>query len=428
MIEPLFRVPVPPGTYTRGNIQIITPSPAPSPAPSSVPVPVPVPLPPPAIPEPVPVLPPPAEPAALLSPQEEGEVVRSFDRGMQPAELVVEEVPPVPIDEVVFGLEKYFTEQFENYLWKSTGRIRLKTVTEIRNTLLEIEREAGIKPALLYVSFIPSKPEAGKDDSDELQLVMVTGEGNPILKRVPGATRGKVSQVAAEFRRQVTNIRELQSAKYLPSAQQLYKWLVAPLEAELGEKKIENLAFIMDVGLRSLPVAALHDGQQFLVGKYSVSLMPSLSLTDTRYVDVRTLQILAMGAEEFPDASDLPAVPVELSAIAGRLWEGEAFLNQAFTADNLKSQRESFGFRMVHLATHGEFRSGEPNNSYIQLFNTKVHMGDELRNLQLSYPPVELLVLSACRTALGDEGAELGESRFCRAGGGEVGARQSVVC
>lgn len=133
---------------------------------------------------------------------------------------------------------------------------------------------------------------------------------------------------------------------------------MAPLSAEIGEKKIENLAFIMDVGLRSLPVAALHDGQQFLVQKYSVSLMPSLSLTDTRYVDVRTLQILAMGAEQFTDASDLPAVPVELSAIANHLWAGVAFLNQAFKVDNLKSQRESFGFRMVHLATHGEFRSG----------------------------------------------------------------------
>lgn len=56
-------------------------------------------------------------------------------------------------------------------------------MTEIRNTLLQIERETGIKPALLYVSFIPSKPEAGKDDSDQLQLVMVTGVGNPILRR-----------------------------------------------------------------------------------------------------------------------------------------------------------------------------------------------------------------------------------------------------
>jgi CHAT domain-containing protein len=183
--------------------------------------------------------------------------------------------------------------------------------------------------------------------------------------------------------------------------------LVAPVKADLEASNIDNLVFLMDTGLRSLPVAALHDGQQFLVEKYSVGLMPSLSLTDTRYRDIRKSQVLAMGAAKFTNQNPLPAVPVELSIIASSLWSGKSFLNDAFTLKNLKAQRQQEPFGIVHLGTHGEFKSGEPSNSYIQLWDTKLRL-DQLRELGWNDPPVELLVLSACRTALGDEQAELG--------------------
>jgi CHAT domain-containing protein len=163
----------------------------------------------------------------------------------------------------------------------------------------------------------------------------------------------------------------------------------------------------MDGGLRSLPVAALHDGKQFLIERYSAGLMPSMSLTDTRYVDVRNAQVLAMGAEKFTDQKPLAAVPIELNTIAGKLWHGKSFINEQFTARNLISQRQQQPFGILHLATHGEFKPGGAQNSYIQLWNERLQL-DRLRQLKLNDPPVELMVLSACRTALGDEEAELG--------------------
>ncbi|NET53556.1 MAG: CHAT domain-containing protein, partial [Merismopedia sp. SIO2A8] len=78
-----------------------------------------------------------------------------------------------------------------------------------------------------------------------------------------------------------------------------------------------------------------------------------------------------------------------------------------FTLENLKAQRRLQEFGIIHLATHAEFKPGTPHNSYIQLWNRKLHL-DEFRQLQLWDPPVELLVLSACRTALGNREAELG--------------------
>ena len=163
----------------------------------------------------------------------------------------------------------------------------------------------------------------------------------------------------------------------------------------------------MDEGLRSLPIASFHDGENYIVANYSVGLMPSLSLSDMRHIDLKDAQVLAMGASQFTDQTPLPAAPLELSLITEQLWSGEAFLNDQFTIDNLIRSRASRSYRIVHFATHGEFTSGTPSNSYIQMSDSRLGL-DKIRELSLHNPTVELLVLSACRTALGDKQAELG--------------------
>jgi CHAT domain-containing protein len=193
----------------------------------------------------------------------------------------------------------------------------------------------------------------------------------------------------------------------LPASQQLYQWIIAPLEADLKAQGIDTLVFSMDAGLRSLPLAALHDGSQFLVEKYSIGLIPSVNLTDTNYESVKNTEVLGMGASQFAQNKPLPAVPAELNAIASE-WKGKSFLNQTFTLNNLRSQRNNRPYRIIHLATHGEFKPGAPSKSYIQLADTRLTL-DRVRELGWNQPPkVELLVLSACKTAVGDNDAELG--------------------
>jgi filamentous hemagglutinin family protein len=316
---------------------------------------------------------------------------------------------------LVSSLEEPLTRQFEQYLGQP-AQTRPVTLAETRNILRKVERATGVKPALIYVTFVPPtltdnelRNVSAQSPDDLLELVLVTAEGEPIRRRVTGATREKVLPVVQQFQSEVTNAQS--GRDYEAPSQQLYQWLMTPLETDIKARSIQNLSFIMDGGLRSLPIAALYDGQQFLVEKYSLGLMPSVTLTDTRFQSIRDLQVLAMGAEKFKERKPLPAVPVELSLITQSLWQGKSFLNEAFTIQNLKAQRQQKPFGLIHLATHASFRPGAPSNSYIEFWDAKLQL-NQLSELRWHEPPVELLVLSACRTALGDRQAELGFAGF----------------
>ncbi len=328
--------------------------------------------------------------------------------------LTTQKLPPLVVEINPFSvgyLERRFTKQFEEYLGMSDTPI--KTVENAQQTLRQIEKATGVKPALIYVAFLPPNVLAIEQldfplqPDDRLTLVLVTAEGKPIWLPFPGATRKQVIKAAQQFSKIILSEGGDLSDSDLKQAQQLYQWIIAPLEKQLQARGINNLVFLMDTNLRSLPIAALHDGQKFLIEKYSVGLMPSLSLTDTHYRDVKNLKVLAMGAETFPDQPPLPAAPEELNIIT-QLWAGKPpYLDPAFTIDNLKQARSSEPFGMIHLATHANFQSGEIGNSFINFWQSKLQL-DQLRQLGLNDPPVELLVLSACRTALGDADAELG--------------------
>ncbi|MDZ7957637.1 MAG: CHAT domain-containing protein [Aulosira sp. DedQUE10] len=324
----------------------------------------------------------------------------------------------VVLDTAVANIEQEYTTQFQEYLGDA-AKPNLEAPNTARNILQQISDATGIQPALIYVNFIPTslspantlkqnKPKILPSPNDRLELVIVTAKGVPIRKVLP-VTRSQIIATAQTFTKYVT--KNSRNQNYIDPAKKLYQWLITPVETELQARKINNLAFIMDEGLRSLPVAALYDGQKYLVETYSVGLMPSLSLTDTKYVDIKKAEVLGMGASEFRNQNPLPAVPTELVTITSRLWQGNFFLNENFTLRNLQQQRQQKPFGIIHLATHAEFEPGDRSNSYIQMWDTQLKM-DQLRQLGWNDPPVELVVLSSCRTAIGDKEAEFGFAGF----------------
>ncbi|HEY9610281.1 CHAT domain-containing protein [Allocoleopsis sp.] len=293
-------------------------------------------------------------------------------------------------------IEQNWEKEFEQY-FKTNLSNESTTVKKIAETLRKIEAQTGKTPALIYM--LPR--------SQQLELILITPDGKPIHKRVSQANRKALQEQVQEFTRTLINPTFRNTNQYLAPAQQLYQWMIAPLEADLQAQHIDTLMFCVGGGLRTLPLAALHDGKQFLVEKYSFSRIPAFKLTNTIYADLRQSRVLAMGASQFQDQNPLPAVPVEISSITRSLWQGKSFLNQEFTLANLRSQLVSQPYQIIHLATHAAFQPGEPNNSYIQFWDKKLTL-DQMRQLHENNPQLELLVLSACETAIGDEQAELG--------------------
>ncbi len=314
--------------------------------------------------------------------------------------------------------EEYFGNKLAQFSGEKNSCGKVQTVEDARSLLNTLAGQTGRKSAIVYI--LP--------DTQELRVTAHFPEGAPVIKSIP-LNRTALLKVAREFRDEVApfvtdpvtsevilDVNKLKTTSYLASAQQLYKWLIAPIEADLKAQGINTLVLSVGPGLRSLPLAALHDGKQFLVEKYSIGLIPSLNLTDTRYRSLKNARILAMGASTFTDLNPLPAVPTEIATIVQDAWQGQSFLNEDFTLNKLRAERHQKPFSIVHLATHAEFQPGRPSDSFIQLWNQKLGL-DQLRRLELALPTVELLTLSACQTAVGDEEAELGFAGLAVAAG-----------
>ncbi|MGK7922978.1 MAG: CHAT domain-containing protein [Trichodesmium sp.] len=298
------------------------------------------------------------------------------------------------------------TNEYSNYFGRDFNEELINT-TNIREVLGSIANKTGTESAIIYVQAY----------AEQLQLILYIKNSEPIVKIISDVQRKNLINAVLRLRAEITNPARRHTDSYLPAAQKLYNWMIAPISAELETAKINTLLFSMDQGLRSLPIAALHDGEQFLIEKYSLSLIPSISLTDIQYRPIQGSRVLAMGASKFITQSSLPAVPVELETISQKLWQGSKFLNQEFTRNNLFTARKKYPYPIIHLATHAEFRPGLASNSYIQLWGSEQIKLDQIRELGWNEPQVELLVLSACKTAFGDKNAELGFAGLALAAG-----------
>lgn len=348
-------------------------------------------------------------------------VLLGRENGAQPMVISTDEVS---LDQTIAALEAQFTREYEVYLGLENNT-RILQLREIQSWLEEAS-QAPVNTGLIYVVFgrrqleenaalvcpVPTAvevegarqpPACLPHPEDTLHLILVTANEEPMQVDFPEVKREEVMALVNELRQEVTNQFKLRTTSYLPPAQRLHELLIEPLESTLEEQGIETLVMIPDAGLRSLPIAVLHDGEQFLMEKYSLGLVPSFSLTLPEYKSLQGVEVLAMGASEFEEMPPLPAVPVELQEIGGE----RAFLNEAFTVENLRREHQTGRFPIVHLATHADFQEGEPENSFIQLWESQIQLPD-MRGLDWGYPPVNLLTLSACRTAIGNEEAELG--------------------
>ncbi len=201
-------------------------------------------------------------------------------------------------------------------------------------------------------------------------------------------------------------------------SQQLYDWLIRPAEADLASSGIKNLVFVLDGSLRNIPMAVLYDSKQqkYLVEKYALALTPGLQLVEPKPLRKVKLNALTAGISEKRSVNGrefapLENVKLELSGIESVVSKSKKLLDREFTENNLQKQMKLADFSVVHLATHGEF-SSNPEKTFILTWNQLLKAKDFDRLLQISArngsSTIELLVLSACKTAVGDKQAALG--------------------
>ena len=299
----------------------------------------------------------------------------------------------------MINMEQSLETEYEKYFGKVLIKNK-KTSDEIAQDLMLLDQQTSTKSAVMWV--IPKEKF--------LHLVLLTAQGNITVKDIYSAPSAKLSGIVQDF---YLEINELNNPMDLTQAQQLYQWIIEPLEEDvLLPEKIDNILFCLGKGVRALPLAALHDGERFAIEKYSMSRIPGFNLITPTYKSLKTPVVLAMGASDFTDNEPLPGVSLELQNIVDRLEvqsmvaDDQVFLNQDFTLPNMEQQLKTKSFDIVHLATHADFNPGSPNQSYIQFWDQKLTL-DKMSNFPWQNPP-DLLVLSACNTALGDENAELG--------------------
>ena len=197
---------------------------------------------------------------------------------------------------------------------------------------------------------------------------------------------------------------------YEESANQLYDWLIRPLHPWFRQHNIKALIFVPDGILRTIPISALRDGEKFLIEKYSVSVSPSITLTDPKPFPKAKINVLAAGIwESTAGFSELEFARKELQALKG-LYPGVYLLDDGFSVTDLENALGREPFSVLHIASHAKFEDNI-SSSYLLTKDGKLSF-DELEMLvhfsRFRRQPIELLTLSACQTAAGDDRSALG--------------------
>jgi CHAT domain-containing protein len=243
--------------------------------------------------------------------------------------------------------------------------------------------------------------------NDRLEVILSLPQ-QPLSHFATPLSQTQVESTVLELR---NALRQEYSKKFLSISQQVYDWLIRPIEADLAKSEVKTLVFLLDGSLRNIPMATLHDGKQYIVEKYALALTPGLQLLDPKPLVRQQIKVLTAGITEArQDFSPLPNVELELKEIQAEVPSTVLF-NQTFTSSNLQKEIKSSSFPVVHLATHGQF-SSKAEDTFILTWDDRINI-KQLNNVlktrdRTESSIIELLVLSACQTAVGDKRAALG--------------------
>jgi len=299
----------------------------------------------------------------------------------------------------------------QDYLEQAIRQVNALQVSELENFLrcnLAIATEIpDVDPtaAIFYPIVLPN----------QLAVILRLPESEQLQVQINPIAQDQVEQTLDQLRRELGQRFVTPEGEAL--SQQVYDWLIRPFSSALAASNVKTLVFVLDGALRNVPMAALRDGQQYLIEQYAIALTPGLQLIAPEPLTKIQLNALTFGLSEirnnFPphqDFAPLQNVETELQVIQSQI-PSQVFLNQQFTQTILQEQVSTEPFSVVHLATHGQF-SSDPQQTFVLAWDGQIDVNTLSsilqRRDQSQTEAIELLIMSACQTADGDDRATLG--------------------
>ncbi|TYQ27329.1 tetratricopeptide repeat protein [Pseudanabaena sp. UWO311] len=237
---------------------------------------------------------------------------------------------------------------------------------------------------------------------DRLEIILFAPNKLPI-RRTTKISKDQLETLIIDFR---AGLLDAGSEDFREPSIQLYNLLIKPIETELAQLNTKTILYAPDGQLRYIPIAALYDGKQWLVEKYQISNLIAYTLSDFTPQPKSAPNILAgafggkAGDRKFGQTA-LPATVREVQAIANSFQNSVTLIEDQFSRQAIESKFKNHN--ILHLATHAEFNSGAPDNSFIIFGN-----GDKIRLNEITdwqIPNIDLIILSACQTGAGKLGS-----------------------
>ncbi|PLX80511.1 MAG: hypothetical protein C0614_07235 [Desulfuromonas sp.] len=303
--------------------------------------------------------------------------------------------------QVVSAIEELRSDELKDYL-------KLSCLPANDIDLVSLSRSEP-DSAVLYLVDLPG------------QVAMVVVHGNTISSHKAEASARQIKAEAFLLAESVTDL----ARDYHPSASRLYQWLLHPIQADLAG--VDTLVIVPDGSTRSIPFAALIDRQgRHLVEHYAIVMNPGLSIALPSEAQSFSGQRMFLGgiSEAIEAFRAIPMVDEELQSLESS-YPASRLQDNQFTVIQIEQQLRSSDHPLIHLASHGKF-SGDVDQSFLLTWDGRLNIGDLSRIVKVGEQrrqAVDLIVLSACSTAAGDERAALGLAGVAL----KAGARSAIA-
>jgi CHAT domain-containing protein len=303
--------------------------------------------------------------------------------------LLISDQPPSDdrLAEAIQVLEETKAAELQDYFHDGC-------VAELRSRTQSLETVSA-KAAILYPVLL--KQRVG-------MIVSIAGKRSLSWLPVP------IDQLEREVRALRALMEKRTTREFLPHAQRIYDWLIRPIEPDLTASLIDTLVIVPDSFLRIIPIAALQDGKNYLVERFAIATAPGLELVDARPLKSAAPLILAVGLTEA--SQEMPALPSVAQEVGDLVtaYHAKGLLDRAYSARAFEDELTKSAFSIVHLASHGVLTS-DPRQSFVLTYDGRVTLDDleeAIKFGKFRQDPLELLTISACQTAAGDDRAALG--------------------